>query len=195
LIVLAPDFTTKICKKAAQDFHRAVSRVFDRVKSVALWSANIRKLAKDHKGYGSSASVLPHIVFLFCFLSWITNNIIMCNCLILSIKSYTSVAHTRHDNNCTCMIKKVFSLLFILKDRNILMHSVVLCRCKLKSRENSHYRNFIHDGLFFITPLVFSNVCSKSIRLNIKRFPTIQFLWRHEWSSGSGNFHETLIYI
>jgi hypothetical protein len=25
------------------------------VKSVALWSANIRKLAKDHKGYGSAA--------------------------------------------------------------------------------------------------------------------------------------------
>jgi hypothetical protein len=46
----------KICKKAAQDFHRTVSKVFDRVKSVALWSANIRKLAKDHKGYGSAAS-------------------------------------------------------------------------------------------------------------------------------------------
>jgi len=26
------------------------------MKSVALWSANIRKLAKDHKGYGSAAS-------------------------------------------------------------------------------------------------------------------------------------------
>ena len=48
---------TKICKKAPQDFHRAVSKVFDRVKSVALWSANIRKLAKDHKGYGSAASL------------------------------------------------------------------------------------------------------------------------------------------
>ena len=55
MIVLAPDFMTNICKKAAQDFHRAVSKVFDRVKSVALWSANIRKLAKDHKGYGSAA--------------------------------------------------------------------------------------------------------------------------------------------
>ena len=55
MIVLAPDFITKICKKAAQDFHRAVLKVFDRVKSVALWSANIRKLAKDHKGYGSAA--------------------------------------------------------------------------------------------------------------------------------------------
>ena len=55
LIVLAPDFMTRMCKKVAQDFHRAVSKVFDRVKSVALWSANIRKLAKDHKGYGSAA--------------------------------------------------------------------------------------------------------------------------------------------
>jgi hypothetical protein len=34
----------------------AVSQIFDRVKSVALWSANIRKLAKDHKGYGSAAN-------------------------------------------------------------------------------------------------------------------------------------------
>jgi hypothetical protein len=34
LIVLAPDFMTKICKKAAQHFHRAVSKVFDRMKSV-----------------------------------------------------------------------------------------------------------------------------------------------------------------
>ena len=52
LIVLAPDFMIKICKKAVQHFHCAV---FDRVKSVALWSANIRKLAKDHKGYSSTA--------------------------------------------------------------------------------------------------------------------------------------------
>ena len=55
MIVLAPDFMTNIYKKAVQHFHRAVSKVFDRVKSVALWSANIRKLAKDHKGYGSAA--------------------------------------------------------------------------------------------------------------------------------------------
>ena len=57
MIVLAPDFMTKICKKAAQQFYCAVSKVFDRVKSVARWSANIRKLAKDHKGYGSAAKV------------------------------------------------------------------------------------------------------------------------------------------
>jgi len=43
-------------KKVAQHFHCAVSKVFDRVKSVALWSANIRKLAKDYKGYGSAAT-------------------------------------------------------------------------------------------------------------------------------------------
>jgi hypothetical protein len=51
-------FHDNICKKAAQDFHRTVSKVFDRVKSVALWSANIRKLAKDHKGYGSAANLI-----------------------------------------------------------------------------------------------------------------------------------------
>ena len=57
LIVLAPDFMTKICKKAAQHFHCALSKVFDGVKSVALWFTNIRKLAKDHKG--SAAKLLP----------------------------------------------------------------------------------------------------------------------------------------
>ena len=56
LIVLASDFMTKICKKAAQHFHCAFSKVFDRVKSVALWAANIRKLAKNHMGYGSAAN-------------------------------------------------------------------------------------------------------------------------------------------
>jgi hypothetical protein len=34
---------TIICKKGVQDFNRALSKVFDGVKSVALWSANIRK--------------------------------------------------------------------------------------------------------------------------------------------------------
>jgi hypothetical protein len=66
---------TKICKKAAQHFHCAVSKVFDRVKSVALWSANIRKLTRDHKGYGSAATFfytyLP--VFIHLQLIIITN--------------------------------------------------------------------------------------------------------------------------
>ena len=57
MIVFAPDFMTKICKKTAQHFHCAVSKVFDRVKS-----ANIRKLAKDHKGYGSPANTCITII-------------------------------------------------------------------------------------------------------------------------------------
>ena len=36
MIVLTPDFMTNICKKAAQHFHCAILKVFDRVKSVAL---------------------------------------------------------------------------------------------------------------------------------------------------------------
>jgi hypothetical protein len=40
LIALSPDFMTKIGKKAAQDFFCAVSKVFDRVKTVALLSVN-----------------------------------------------------------------------------------------------------------------------------------------------------------
>ena len=43
-------------KKTPQHFQSAVSKVVERVKSVAQWSANIRKLAKDHKGYGSATS-------------------------------------------------------------------------------------------------------------------------------------------
>jgi hypothetical protein len=50
LTVLAHDFMTTICKNVGQLFHCVFSKVFDRVKSVALWSANIRKLTKDHKG-------------------------------------------------------------------------------------------------------------------------------------------------
>ena len=58
MIVLAPDFMTKICKKAAQHFHCAESKVFTIEKSVALWSANIYiKNNKDLKSYGSAASV------------------------------------------------------------------------------------------------------------------------------------------
>ena len=56
-MVLAPDFMTKIGKKAAQDFFCAVSKVFDRVKTVALWSATKRKRKRTIKGYGSAASV------------------------------------------------------------------------------------------------------------------------------------------
>ena len=76
LIVLAPDSMANICKKAAQHFHSAVSKVFDRVKSVALWSANIRKLAKHHKGYGSAANdectaglIDPRLHFVKCMIS------------------------------------------------------------------------------------------------------------------------------
>jgi hypothetical protein len=35
-----------ICKKGVQDFHHTLSKVFYMVKSVALWSANIRKTAQ-----------------------------------------------------------------------------------------------------------------------------------------------------
>ena len=48
LIVLAPDFMTKIGKKAAQDFFCTVSKVFDRVKTVVLWAAK-KNNKKDHK--------------------------------------------------------------------------------------------------------------------------------------------------
>jgi hypothetical protein len=42
----------------------AVSQIFDRVKSVALWSANIRKLAKNHKSYWSTVLQLLSLLHL-----------------------------------------------------------------------------------------------------------------------------------
>jgi hypothetical protein len=46
----------KITVERCDKIKVAVSQIFDRVKSIALWAANIRKLAKDHKGYGSVAN-------------------------------------------------------------------------------------------------------------------------------------------
>jgi hypothetical protein len=52
---LTKRFVVKITVERFDKIKVAVSQIFDRVKSVALWSANIRKLAKDHKSYGSTA--------------------------------------------------------------------------------------------------------------------------------------------
>jgi hypothetical protein len=49
---------TKIGKKAAQDFFCAVSKVFDKVKTVALWSAKKIKIKRTIKGYGSAAMLV-----------------------------------------------------------------------------------------------------------------------------------------
>jgi hypothetical protein len=46
----------KITVERCDKIKVAVSQIFDRVKSVDLWSVNIRKLAKNHKGYDSAAS-------------------------------------------------------------------------------------------------------------------------------------------
>ena len=60
LIVLAPDFMTKICKK--KHFYCAESKVFTIEKSLALWSGNIKKTKqnKDLKSYGSAANIQPY---------------------------------------------------------------------------------------------------------------------------------------
>jgi hypothetical protein len=52
---LTKHFVVNITVERCDKIKVAVSQIFDRVKSVALWSANIRKLAKDHKSYGSTA--------------------------------------------------------------------------------------------------------------------------------------------
>ena len=44
-------------KKVAQDFFCTVSIVFDRVKTVALWSAKKIKIKRTIKGYGYTAMV------------------------------------------------------------------------------------------------------------------------------------------
>jgi hypothetical protein len=56
---------TKIGKKAAQDFFGAVSKVFDTVKTVALWSAKENKIKMTIKGYGSAARYKYIIEILF----------------------------------------------------------------------------------------------------------------------------------
>ena len=57
---LTERFVVKITVEKCDKMKAAVSQIFDRVKSVALWSANIRKLAKHHKSYSSAASFNPH---------------------------------------------------------------------------------------------------------------------------------------
>jgi len=54
-MALTKRFVVKITVEMCAKIKVAVSQIFDRVKSVALCSANIRKLAKDHKSYGSAA--------------------------------------------------------------------------------------------------------------------------------------------
>ena len=54
-------FHDKNLQKSGATFSLRSFESFDRVKSVALWSAKIRKVAKDHKGYGSAASNKGHI--------------------------------------------------------------------------------------------------------------------------------------
>ena len=56
MTALTKRFVVKINVERCDKIKVTVSQIFDRVKSVALWSANIRKLAKDHKGYGSNSS-------------------------------------------------------------------------------------------------------------------------------------------
>jgi len=53
---LTERFVVKITVERCDKIKVTVSEIFDRVKSVALCSVNIRKLTKDHKGYGSSAT-------------------------------------------------------------------------------------------------------------------------------------------
>jgi hypothetical protein len=60
LFTVNSDFLKKIGKKAAQDFFCAVSKVFDRVKTVALWSAKKNEIKRTIKGYGSAASILSN---------------------------------------------------------------------------------------------------------------------------------------
>jgi hypothetical protein len=81
---------TKNCNKVAQLFHCAVSKVFDRVKSVALWSANIRKLTKDHKGYGSK---IPYCTINKAYSLWF----------------FVLVLPTRYIT-CYCSVRVVFFL-------------------------------------------------------------------------------------
>jgi hypothetical protein len=52
----------KITVERCDNIKVAASQIFDKVKSVALWSANIRKMAKNHKGYGSAARCQCNVI-------------------------------------------------------------------------------------------------------------------------------------
>jgi hypothetical protein len=60
---LTKRFVVKITIDRCDKIKVAVSQIFDRVKSVALWSANIKKMAKDHNSYGSAA--MPNTSYNF----------------------------------------------------------------------------------------------------------------------------------
>jgi hypothetical protein len=49
----------KITVERCDEFLVAVSQIFDRVKSVALWSVKKKERKRTVKGYGSAASVDP----------------------------------------------------------------------------------------------------------------------------------------
>jgi len=56
---------TITCKKGAQNFQRAFSKVFDRVKSVAPWSTKKKKEKKRTiKGYGPAARNMTTCIIL-----------------------------------------------------------------------------------------------------------------------------------
>ena len=58
-------FVVKITVEKCDKMKVAVSQIFHMVKSVALWSANIRKLAHAHRSYGSAAMLLYKIMIPF----------------------------------------------------------------------------------------------------------------------------------
>ena len=55
-IALTKRLVVKITVERWDKIKVTVSQIFYRMKSVALWSTNIRKLAKDNKSYGSTAT-------------------------------------------------------------------------------------------------------------------------------------------
>jgi hypothetical protein len=53
-------FVVKITVERCDEFLVAVPQIFDRVKSVALWSAKKKRKKRTIKGYGSAASLTVH---------------------------------------------------------------------------------------------------------------------------------------
>ena len=49
---------TVVCKKGAQNFHRALSRVFDGVESVALWFVGVGGIAQ-----GTIRAAVQQLIF------------------------------------------------------------------------------------------------------------------------------------
>ena len=128
-----------------------VLQIFDRVKSVALWSANIRKLAKDHKGYGSTANLITEIFLTLALNTNIPNfNKFRNNLVFFSRCLYNASLLPRLVFCCTKYLKNEqleipinLMLRLVLGSQQFLKQ---FCNC-VKEQKVGYYGTNLHQNL------------------------------------------------